>query len=822
VTRFLPTLRRASSKALAAAEYEAKVVLSSYYSALHAYESGSRARHWPVERAVLEGYERVIWVFKAVNTIGADHARLPFRLKQDDKDVEDHPLCRVLNKRANPLETGQVFRKRLSAQILLSKQGAFVEKTYSNGGTIKRVDLLPPDRVRPVPGAPGSDVLIDHWELTRRDGGIRDIPPKNVLWFRDPHPLDPYSGVTPLEAAGLSVELDYFARLYNVTFMRNDGRPGGVLGIKAPDGRSTTGKVNDVSKETMDRIESRFHRGPAEAGKLSVLTGELSYVDLATRPRDMQYAQTSRNSKIELLSSFGVPESVLGYSAERTYDNADAELYTYWTRTLFAHNEIIVAGFDEDSEDDLEGYLDVSGVEVLARVERAAREEARSEVEAGLRSIKSYADKAGYGDEIDDTPHTRALYVPQGRTPLPSREEDAKALGLDIPSDAPPPPPAPELPPAGDPAAGAPAALDMQPGAPALDAAPTPDQGQVPADGGLPSGWAPPGGGAPAIGGASASPPAAIGGAPAMKALPRGARAVMQVKRAAYEPVPINDRLDADATYQSVMDERARDRLEDTITTALTVLATRWLARAEERLKSPKSRKGTRHWQADSPSDTRGGTKALDSAKAIDEERWISEAEAGTQPIVAAAATAAAAAMLADLDADEDGTLAASVIVADLVAAVVRMIATSAGKQALRLIRIINEADQDGQPFGDIVDTVREQAGKFTSWANGVATQAATAAINGAREATAEEIEAASNDVIIRTWLSRRDEKVRHSHHEADGQKQPVGQPFLVGDSLLRFPGDPLAPVHETANCRCRLLHKSKRSGRFVSAPLAS
>lgn len=798
MARFLPVLRRSPSrKDLMQAAMEAKVVLADYYSTLHRFESGRRARHWPIERAVVEGYERVIWVFKSVNTIGADHSRLPFKLRQGDETIDDHPLYHVLNKRANPMETGQVFRKRLSAQVSLSKPGAFVEKTYSNGGTIKRLDLLPPDRVDIMPGEPGSGVLIDHFRLWRRDGGYREIPPERVLWFREPHPTDPYSGVTPLEAAGLSVELDYFARLYNVTFMRNDGRPGGVLAVRPPQGSTRSG----VSDKEMDRIEDRFGKGPHEAGKLSVIQGELDYVDLARNPRDMQYGQVSRTSKIELLSAYGVPESVLGYSAERTFDNADNELYVYWTRTMTAHNEIIVSGFDECSDDDLEGFLDTSSVEVLERHERAKREEARAEVQAGLRSIKSYADLAGYGGEIDDTPHTRALYIPTGKTPLPSRKEDAVALGLEEPAKDPEPQ---AIAPAGAPAElmAGPGAEDVVAQAAALPGA-APDTGSQPA--GLPPGYAPAGSGPAA--------PAAIAAGPALKAIPAGTRPVLRVLR--DHPTPVEQ------TRESALDERARDRLEDTLAAALTALSTRWIARTVARLESPKARKGTRHWQADNPTDTRGGNKALDATKAVNDETWSGEAEAGTKPIVEEAAIIAAAAMYADLDADDDGTAATSVLVASLVAAVVRLISDSAARQAMRLARLINEADQNGEEFAAIVALVEQHAAKMTSWASGVATTAATATVNGAREAAAEEIESTTSDKIVRTWLSRRDERVRHSHgpEGADGQTQPLGQPFVVGDSLLRFPCDPLAPVHETAHCRCRLLHRSTRTGMFVKPP---
>jgi hypothetical protein len=72
---------------------------------------------------------------------------------------------------------------------------------------------------------------------------------------------------------------------------------------------------------------------------------------------------------------------------------------------------------------------------------------------------------------------------------------------------------------------------------------------------------------------------------------------------------------------------------------------------------------------------------------------------------------------------------------------------------------------------------------------------------------------AASKAGWRKEWHDRRDNRVRYTHaflgsksyesHTVDADK-PFTSP---SGALLRFPGDPLAPIDETANCRCWLTY---------------
>jgi len=61
------------------------------------------------------------------------------------------------------------------------------------------------------------------------------------------------------------------------------------------------------------------------------------------------------------------------------------------------------------------------------------------------------------------------------------------------------------------------------------------------------------------------------------------------------------------------------------------------------------------------------------------------------------------------------------------------------------------------------------------------------------------------NMKLSKTWVSLKDERVRHTHRELHGKKVPFSSTFISDGSVIRFPRDPLAPVSQTINCRCVL-----------------
>jgi hypothetical protein len=106
------------------------------------------------------------------------------------------------------------------------------------------------------------------------------------------------------------------------------------------------------------------------------------------------------------------------------------------------------------------------------------------------------------------------------------------------------------------------------------------------------------------------------------------------------------------------------------------------------------------------------------------------------------------------------------------------------------------------------IDIVLSTSGseRWPNRATVIARTEAIGAMNGGRADSFTAYAEETGEELERVWLATDDNRTRHTHEVADGQRQPLGQPFIVGGFELRFPGDPLGPPQEVIQCRCTML----------------
>ncbi|MGG2460139.1 phage portal protein [Streptomyces sp. RGM 3693] len=791
---FLPGLRRLLTPRSTPLEAKSAGPMgSSYVSMTHAgtatvWGAENRAAGWDLDRVIQEGYERSIWTFKAVETISKHPGALKIEIgrggdeRQFAETLTDHPLLHVLNVQANPLERATVFKKRLSAQLLLSKRGAFVEVTRSRAGTITRLDLLPPSRVNPIPDPHGD--YLSHFEFTAYDGRVRELDPNRIVWLRDPHPTDPYCGITPLEAAGLSIDLDVKARTYNIAYIDNDARPSGIIGID----------VDGLDQREIGRIQQRLAPGAQHAGETVVVgsgPGGLNYVDTSTRPRDMNYETLSQTAKVEVLAAFGVPESVIGNASERTYANADREEWNFWQHTELPHLALIASAFDLDLEDDWSLRFNTTPVAALEYPRRTRREEARAEWNAGLITVDEYREIAGRLPF--NTPQSRALWISPQKAPIPATDQDAAALGMAQGSPAEAMPGAQV---AGEPSPLALHDLSSDSAAAAIDEARSHSPATSVEDvvtearSQMHDGYQLAGAAAAVVDEARADHPVIPAEGPA-------AEAVDEAHRLESKALP--------TVREFAVDDTDFDRAHAAIEAALSAMLARQEGVLIARLRSPKARKRTRFWAADGPSDTRGGNDPMDMDRVVGAEKSQDEVISTLTPILTRIARATAKDAMDVFGSSLTSGASAGIGAAVLTAATVAADAMRAFHRALEVA--LDDGQRSGASLSELIDIVEERlrGEGSTRTIDITAESAAIATVNGAADAVA----AATKPSIKRTWQTRLDDRVRPAHAAAEGQTLPVNEPFEMEGWPVRFPGDPLAPLSLIANCRCRLHYRA-------------
>ena len=432
--RFLPALRDRFAPAL-----EAKGLADRVRASASAYvvPGVPYRQDWSTKRAVDEAYIYNPTVYRCVDVLCANAIGHPVQLRQGDPedgaiiDTAHDPsrILYTLNRRANPWESARIFKWRLVAQFVLSSKGMFVEVIRSRGNGLGMINLLDPDLCEMVPN-PIDPLHAFRIQTPNSRGGYDYLPrfdpaksateqPSSILWIRNPHPTIMWNGTSPVQAAGLPIDLDRFARLYNRRFLQNDGRPGGLLSIKG-----------SVSGPTLELIQAQFQGGPESAGRTTVIQADaVSYADTSGSPRDTLWGDTMDRSQADICLAFGVPLSVLGDASGRTFDNADAEYAQFWEHRMLN----LIRSLD-DQLDVLTGLLgpdvylrtDLSKVWVLGRYERENQDRIAGDQAAGYRTI----DEVRIAKKLKPfgVPATRVLWIPIGKGAVADAEHphDAK------------------------------------------------------------------------------------------------------------------------------------------------------------------------------------------------------------------------------------------------------------------------------------------------------------------------------------------------------------------------------------------------------------
>lgn len=711
---------------------------------------------WDIERAYREGFQKVTWVNRCIDAIAGNQSRLPIVLREDNDPSgriirkSDRKILNILNTKSNMGENSFVFRYRLSSQLLMSSRGAFIEKIRGRDGELIALQLLPPQHTAPIPD---PKKFVSGFEVDMRNGTKVTLKPEDVVWIRKPHPLDPYLSLTPMEAAGIAIEIENLSKLYNRNFLLNDGRPGGLLVVRS-----------EIDDDDKDELRSRFRGNINRAGAVTVISADegIDFVDTGQSPRDANYVQMRQIQKEEILAAFGVPESVIGNAAGRTFSNAAEEHKVFWNETMLPHLETIARGLDELDE---EYYIDfdVTDVPVLVLYKQERDRYLMNEYQTGLISGNEYREGAGrkkIDSELMDAMLTNPNLTPIGYT---NKKFEPQAAMTGMPGGS--------VPPAGTP--GGP----MIPGMPGV----SPVQAALPME--------------PSMAGPQEGMTAAI------EAEAQGANAPMQAKSAEEEWL---DRAEKSMENAVIDDEQLTNKLvEDDWSGKVEESLSRWTEILDSSLERFVERQQRVVLEKATGSKSRKAleAKSLDPETIFDQRVWDKQLNEDLRPIINGIMNDASMSATQDfgMQAEPDEEEVKKQLDSQIER--IQKINETTAKEVSAAVLIAVSLEDGEDKLGML------KAALIAVFANMLAKRKRAIAENEAWTAynTGSFLAAKSVGAAKKTWISEKDSNVRPEHVALHGKTVPIGEPFSVAGEDIKYPGDPMAPIHLTINCRCKV-----------------
>jgi len=262
-------------------------------------------------------------------------------------------------RRPNPAQAQRDFIENI-VSFLLVAGNSFIEISSLDAGPRELVPLRP-DRMQVIPGSKG---WVEGYRYSV-NGVFLNLAADCVLHLKLFNPLDDYYGLSPLEAAGRSLDTHNAASAWNKAMLDNAARPSGALVFSGGDGQLSADQFARLKSELEDNFQSA-----ANAGRPMVLEGGLDWKEMGFSPKDMDFINSKNNAAREIALAFGVPPMLLGIPGDNTYANYAEANRVFWRqsvipvlrRVIDALSHSVAAQFEEGLRLD----LDLDQVEALS------------------------------------------------------------------------------------------------------------------------------------------------------------------------------------------------------------------------------------------------------------------------------------------------------------------------------------------------------------------------------------------------------------------------------------------------------------------------
>ncbi len=334
-------------------------------------------------------------VYSCVKVISEDVGKLPvilYRRRRDGgKDrATDHPLYRIMHRRANPWMTAMSFKEMLTGHMCLRGGGyAFINRLSS--GAVAELLPIHPDRVTPKQS--------EDWEVSyevRKTKGGTEIFRGDKIFHPIGQTLDGINGISPIAHQRETVGLGMAAQRFGAKVFANGAKMGGIL--------TTPATFRDAKRK--DELAADFDAKTSgeNAHKTILLEQDMKWIKVGMTSEDAQYLETRKFQRSEIAGIFRVPPHKIGDLERATFTNIEHQggeyvadcLLSWFVRWEQALNVQLLTEAEQDN------YFFEFLPDALLRGDTQARYNAyRTAIESGILNPDEVREKENYNPRED-------------------------------------------------------------------------------------------------------------------------------------------------------------------------------------------------------------------------------------------------------------------------------------------------------------------------------------------------------------------------------------------------------------------------------------
>jgi HK97 family phage portal protein len=383
-----------------------------------------------------EGYRRNDTVHKCVSYAARNAAGIRLALYTDatkKREITSHPLLDLLLHPNKDMSGNDYVESVCAYTLLIGNSYQYALQAFKSGPP-DELWVLRPDMINIVPSRRG---------IVRYDYKINEpavgFEPSSIGHTKFWNPDDDLYGLSPVEVAGIFVDMNLAYRKWNLALTQNMAQPPGAW--------VTPALLGKKERETLEQNVNKKYNGFKNAGKAPVLDGGLKFESYMVPPAQMAFLEGQGYNSAQTANIYNLAPQVIGDTSASTYDNFEQAVYGSYTECIFPLMDKVSGTWNRwlvpmypDLKNAVLGY-DKQSVETIQKVMQA-QESAKADrwtkiYLAGGCTLATYQEKIG----IPSDPQGNVYRIKDLIIPADKLEEYAEQC-LTAPAE--PPMPVPE------------------------------------------------------------------------------------------------------------------------------------------------------------------------------------------------------------------------------------------------------------------------------------------------------------------------------------------------------------------------------------------